>query len=95
MNFFKPEVGKCEVDGCTFNKDKTCRALSISVGGPHQECDTFILGNNKTGSDGATSVGACNVPGCNYNKNSRCHSEGINLAWHGNHADCMTFAEKS
>ena len=94
MRFFKPEVISCQVKGCSFNRDKACHALSISVGGPHQECDTFDTAeNNGHHETGTTSVGVCNVPSCVYNKNNLCQSDGINLAAHENHADCMTYKQ--
>ena len=96
MLFFKPEVLKCTVDLCSFNKNETCRAGSISIGGPHQECDTFEKAGSKVADNNGTgNVGTCNVPGCNFNDKTRCQAQGVNVAVHADHADCTTYSERT
>lgn len=95
MKFFKPEVVRCVVSECSYNKDHGCHALSISIGGPHQECDTFVLNTDKKVNDGKVSnVGICKVPSCSNNKDSLCKADNISVGWHGNHADCITYSIK-
>ena len=96
MKCFKPEVVKCQVDSCSFNQNQICHALGINVGGPHQECDTFIKAGNKAGSNLITSsVGACKVPNCRFNNMMLCEADAVSVGWHGEHADCLTFSEKN
>jgi hypothetical protein len=91
----KPEVVKCLAETCSFNNGKVCRAVAINVGGPHQECDTFYVASQKGGNDEMNAgVGACKVESCVFNKSLLCDAKGVVVAWHGSHADCITFSEK-
>lgn len=96
MRFFKPEIAKCEVEKCSFNKDKGCHAVSISIGGPHQECDTFVKGGKKNANgNNSSNVGICNVPDCGFNNNKLCQADTISVGTHENHADCVTFSKRA
>ena len=92
MRFFKPEVSKCEVETCIFNKEKACHALNINVGAAHQECSAFDLsGDRKHRETGTTSVGICSAAGCGFNVTNLCQADGVTVAMRGDCADCMTF----
>jgi hypothetical protein len=91
-NLVKPEVVECLAENCGYNRDKACHATAINVGGPHQECDTFIKSSAKGGmEDMEAGVGACKVTGCGFNKAMLCSAKSVKIGMHGSHADCQTF----
>jgi hypothetical protein len=46
-----PPVAGCSVTGCGYNHDVTCHAGSITTGGDHAHCGTFIDISTKGGFD--------------------------------------------
>lgn len=94
-----PKILKCDVVGCSYNTNKQCRALAITIGQPaascdlaHPACDTYVSSAKKGGlADMAAGVGACKEDCCEFNKQLECNAPGINVGLHSSHADCMTF----
>ena len=89
-----PDVKKCTVNDCFYWGDDMCRANAIQVGDDHPLCDTYM----KSGSHGAPAdigrVGACHTSNCQYNEDLSCSANGIDVGWHSEHADCLTFEAK-
>ena len=83
---------ECNMGECSYNTANKCMAAAVVIGGPHQECDTFLKGQEKGGlKDPAAIVGACKVKQCGFNKNLMCIAKNIKVGAHEGHADCTTF----
>ena len=89
-----PKILDCMVVDCSYNRNKECHAMAITVGsGGHPMCDTFIKASQKGGvMDMMGSVGACREAGCKFNQALECSASGIHVGLHADHADCSTFA---
>jgi hypothetical protein len=90
------DVRGCEVQSCAYNVEQQCHARAITVGdGIHPACDTFFAANVHARDTSHTAgVGACKVVGCRHNSDLACAADHIDVAFHGSHADCMTFAPR-
>ncbi len=88
-----PKVLDCEVTDCSYNNNKQCHAVAITVGdGDCAMCDTFFKSSQKGGAMEITgSVGACKESDCTFNKSLECAAPGIHVASHKGHADCSTY----
>jgi hypothetical protein len=88
-----PQVKECVVTECSYNTGKVCHAMAIMVGDDVcPMCDTYTNYMSKGGVPDATGkVGACRTSDCIYNDSLECSADGINVGWHQNHAECMTF----
>ncbi len=97
-----PQILNCDVVGCSYNSNKQCRAMAITVGHPqpscdlaHPACDTYSPSARKGGvSDMKAGVGACKEDCCAFNEMLQCRAPGINVGLHSNHADCGTFKSR-
>lgn len=89
-----PQILDCEVTQCSYNMNKMCHAVAITVGNSkHAMCDTFYKSSQKGGATEITgSVGACKADDCKYNKSLECSAPGIRVANHSDHADCSTYS---
>jgi len=91
MAELKTTVIKCQMENCGYNKENKCFAMAITVGGPHQMCDTFAADTEKGGVDTASAmVGACKVINCMFNKALVCTVKGVVVGPHEGHPDCLT-----
>jgi hypothetical protein len=94
-----PKILSCDVMGCSYNSNKQCHALAITIGHPaascdlaHPACDTFTPLAKKGGSgDARAGVGACKEDCCEFNEGLECRAPGIRVGIHSSHADCMTY----
>jgi hypothetical protein len=87
-----PKVIECMMVDCTYNDDRCCHALAITVGGPEPLCDTFMQADFKGGDRGCSGcVGACKVEACRHNLSLECAAEGIQVEPAGAQPKCMTF----
>jgi hypothetical protein len=90
-----PKISACTVTDCSYNMQRQCHALAITVGGPEDVCaccDTYLHADKKGGvADMTGSVGACKVEECTFNKAFECAAPGIKVEMHQGHADCTTF----
>ncbi|MBI4495555.1 MAG: DUF1540 domain-containing protein [Deltaproteobacteria bacterium] len=88
-----PKVLECEVQECSYNKNKVCHAMAITVGGlKHPMCDTFLKSAQKGGVPDMTGgVGACKEDDCKFNRSLECNAPGIHVGTHMDHGDCKTF----
>ena len=83
---------KCQVENCTYNKEKLCSKGDIMVGGKHatnmQEtcCESFA--EKREGHDSYTSSLQhpskvisidCEAQNCVYNSNYKCHAEHVDI----------------
>ncbi len=91
-----PKVLDCEVSECSYNTNKQCHALAITVGDAEcPMCDTYVKSSQKGGAMNMTgSVGACKESDCKFNESLECAAPGIHVSSHKGHADCSTFARR-
>ena len=92
-----PKISACEAVDCSYNRNKQCHAMAITVGGPEACacCDTFLHAGKKGGvADMTGSVGACKVDACTFNSSLECAASQIKVGMHEGHADCATFKAK-
>lgn len=91
------KIKACEVSDCSYNRNKECHAMAITVGGPETCacCDTYLHAPKKGGvADMTGGVGACKVDSCKFNTSFECSAPGITVGLHHGHADCKTFASR-
>lgn len=94
MTMKMPKITACNVHDCSYNQNKQCHALAITVGGPEvcACCDTYLHTAHKGGAADMTGgVGACKVEKCSFNTSLECGAPGITVGMHQGHADCSTF----
>ena len=94
MTMQMSKIASCEVTDCSFNQNKQCHALAITVGGPEvcACCDTYLHAAQKGGDAERTGgVGACKVDSCSFNSSFECSAPGIEVGLHQGPADCTTF----
>jgi uncharacterized protein DUF1540 len=96
MAISMPKILDCMVMDCSYNKNKECHAMAITVGsGGHPMCDTFVKLSQKGGvMDMMGGVGACREAGCKFNQALECSASGIHVGRHADHADCSTFTSR-
>ena len=87
-----PEVSKCSVTECFYNRGSDCFAHSILVGSDMPACETFMQSNQHSQKHGQSEVGACHVSMCAHNNNMYCRAcDDVEVAWSGDQAMCVTF----
>lgn len=87
-----PEVKKCSVSQCFFNKENECRAHSVLVGSEEPTCETFAQSGQHSNNLGQSAVGACHITKCEYNHSMSCHAcSDIEIGWQDNSAKCLTY----
>lgn len=90
-----PEVKKCTVSQCFYNKDNECCARAVLIGSSEPKCETFIESHQHTKHPGQAEVGACHIENCQYNQSMCCHACGdIEIGFSNNQAWCNTFESK-
>jgi hypothetical protein len=90
-----PEVKKCTVDQCFFNKDSECCARAVLIGSANPKCETFVESHQRTKKQGQAEVGVCHIENCQYNQSMSCHACGdIEIVLSNNLAWCNTFESK-
>ncbi len=91
-----PKVLDCNVTECSYNSNKQCHAVAITVGDSTcAMCDTYFKSSQKGGAMEVTgSVGACKEADCRHNKSLECSAPGIHVSNHMDHADCSTYARR-
>ncbi len=88
-------INECKVALCSYNEEKRCRAIAITVGNSSKAlCDTFVNTVKKGGVKGLIGgVGACKSQNCKFNRELECCSDnGIEISTVGGHPHCTTFA---
>ncbi|HXI10547.1 MAG TPA: DUF1540 domain-containing protein [Thermodesulfobacteriota bacterium] len=92
MAMSMPRIISCSVNECAYNKNNQCHTLAITVGNGHPSCDTFVKARSKGGSEELRGgVGACKEASCSFNRSLECSAQGISVAPHSGHGDCVTF----
>lgn len=87
-----PQVKNCTVGECYYNLDEICHANAITIGSDHQMCDTFIADVDRHGMPADIGrVGACHQSDCKFNAELSCGAGSINVDYHQDHGDCVTF----
>ncbi len=92
-----PKVLDCDMLNCSYNKNKQCHAIAITVGDTQCPlCDTYANTSSKGGDMNLTgSVGACKANNCKFNRSLECSaSNGIHVKQHTGHPDCSTFSAR-
>ena len=90
-----PEVRKCSVRNCFYNRSNECFANAILVGSEEPVCETFTMSQQHTDKHGQSEIGACHIADCEYNDEMYCHAcSDIEVGWSGNNAMCLTFEPK-
>lgn len=90
-----PEVKKCTVQECFYQRNQECHAHAITVGSDAPVCETFAQTQSKTQKQGAGEVGACHVTQCSYNDSMFCHAcDDITVEFKSGDALCTTFRQK-
>lgn len=90
-----PEVKKCTVTQCFYNRNNECNAHSILVGSDEPVCETYMESSNHTGKTGQSEVGACHIGQCEYNNNMFCHAcSDIEVVMNQNKAWCNTYEQR-
>lgn len=91
-----PKVLDCSVTECSYNTNKACHAIAITVGDTTcAMCDTYFNSSEKGGAMDVTgSVGACKENDCKFNRSLECSAPGIHVANHMGHADCSTYSRR-
>lgn len=88
-----PVVSRCEAESCAYNRDRTCHALAITIGNArHAVCDTFYEATFKGGDASSVGhVGACKMSECRHNVDLECQAPRIDVGFHEEAIDCLTF----
>ena len=87
-----PEVTKCEVKGCVYNRELKCHAIAITVGGAKDhQCDTTMISASHCHRDSGAGVGACKVSSCKHNDDFECQTPAIEVSSRGGCGECATF----
>ncbi len=95
MAISMPKITSCDMTDCSYNKNKECHTMAITVGGSHPMCDTYLKAAMRGGAaDMIGGVGACKVDDCKFNDALECSASGINVGVHSGHADCVTYAPR-
>lgn len=93
-----PVIQECRVEVCSYNRDRACHALAITVGDTtrtvlHARCDTFVEATFKGGESSVTGrVGACKMSDCRHNSDLECQAPGIVVGYRQDEATCLTYA---
>jgi len=92
-----PNVMRCDVETCAYNKQRNCHAFAITIGdGERPRCDTFTKDFESGGLfEAKAKVGACKVAVCEHNKNLECQAKGIHIGRAEDEADCLTFERQA
>ena len=97
MTMNMPKVTECTVEKCSYNAERQCHALAITVGdsGGEPACDTYFPALQQGGVMEATAgVGACKTADCQYNQDFECAAENIAVGLQENQPDCLTYSSK-
>ncbi|MEW6019493.1 MAG: DUF1540 domain-containing protein [Pseudomonadota bacterium] len=87
----------CQVEECSYNQGRVCRAGGIMVGdrGTHAACDTFTTepAEQKLAEP---MVSDCEVSVCRFNDEAGvCHAPAVSLGRHEGHAECDSYIPES
>lgn len=76
------KISGCDVTDCSYNMDKQCRTMAITVGDSScAMCDTYTKMSQKGGSpDIIGGVGACKESDCKFNQSLECSAGSIHVA---------------
>ena len=90
-----PDVLECTMAQCAYNREQTCHARAITIGGPgDHRCDTLCAGMGHVHRRAGAGVGACKTVECVHNKDLECAAEHIRVRMVQGNADCMSFRSK-
>lgn len=90
-----PQIMQCAATTCAYNKDFTCHARGITVGGPDDHmCDTLLIMTPHTDRHEPAGVGACHAMNCTHNCDFECQADGVSIGFATGRADCLTFKSR-
>lgn len=81
----------CNVEQCSWWRNRECHAMNISVGDMHPTCDRYTTAAVDQQDSELPQVDNCLVQQCKYNDANGCVAPGITVGHHAEHADCETF----
>jgi hypothetical protein len=90
------KISECDVTNCSYNVDKKCHTLGITVGDQScARCDTYFDSGTKGGDlEVSGGVGACKTADCKFNTAFECSALAIKVGRHSGHADCETYTPR-
>ncbi len=91
-----PFIIGCDAEDCSYNTDKECHAMAITIGvSGLPQCDTFA---DLTGKGGVLEsfgcVGACREELCTYNDSLECTSAAVLIRMRNGRPNCVAFQSK-
>lgn len=93
MSISMSKISRCDVTDCSYNIDRKCHTLAITVGDTScPMCDTFLKAASRGGDQEVLGgVGACKASDCRFNSSLECSAPSITVGPHSTHADCTTY----
>ncbi len=91
-----PFIIGCDAEDCSYNKNKECHALAITIGvSGLPQCDTYARLKEKGGAaESFGTVGACREELCMFNDSLECSSAAILMRLRNGRPSCIAFSSK-
>ena len=92
-----PLIVCCTGSNCSYNRNLTCNAMAVTVGGERQAlCHTFYQTDRKVAHPESVSfVGACRMEKCCSNRHLECTAfSGVSLVGHNGQVLCHKYKER-
>jgi hypothetical protein len=91
-----PFIIGCDMEGCSYNRDKECHALAITIGvSGLPRCDTYTSLSGKGGvAESFGCVGACREELCTYNDSLECTSAAVLIRMRNGNPNCVAFQSR-
>ena len=88
-----PQVSKCSVVKCAYNRNKNCHARAITIGDAAEpRCDTFFTHRIHTKEQKRIAgVGACKATECRHNEDFECVAKSITVGTSEGQVECLTY----
>ncbi len=95
MTIEMPQVRRCNVNECAYNREQACHARAITIGDSTVPmCDTFFQSSTHAMARNIAGVGSCKVSSCSHNQDFECNAENINVDHSEAKILCMTFERR-
>ncbi len=91
-----PFIIGCDAEDCSYNRDKECHALAITVGASGlPQCDIYTSLSGKGGvAESFGSVGACREELCTFNDSLECTSAAVLIRMRNRKPNCIAFQSR-
>ena len=92
-----PDVTTCGVETCSYNKNRRCHAMAITIGGNGcPECDTLSKKKIEAGDPKTLAgVGACKIASCQHNERLVCTADNVSIGRFADSAACTTYERRA